>query len=105
MAIVKVRKHVVFLKEECDVSIRRPHKRVKFLLKRGHIYTENTYRCHFTEGREGHVYTEGKLLVQKWDISILRLRKGITLLKEKGKSIFWVRKDDTLLRKIGTCFQ
>ena len=41
------------------MAVSRPHKVVRFLIKKGHIYTENTYRCHFTEGREGHVYSEG----------------------------------------------
>jgi len=50
MSIVKVRKHVVFLKAECDVSTRRSHKRVKFLLRKKHIHTGITYRRHFIEG-------------------------------------------------------
>jgi hypothetical protein len=61
MSIMKVRKDVIFLKEKLDVAIRMPPKYVTILIKkRRHIYTENTYKCHCTEGREVHVYTEGK---------------------------------------------
>ena len=35
MSIVKVRKGVVFRKEKLDVAIRRPHKHVMFLIKKG----------------------------------------------------------------------
>jgi hypothetical protein len=41
-SIIKIRKDVVFLKEMCDVSIRRQHKHVAFLIKNGHICTKNT---------------------------------------------------------------
>jgi len=35
MSIVKVRKDVVFLKEKWNVAIRRAHKHVMFLIKKG----------------------------------------------------------------------
>ena len=60
MSMVKVHKEVMFLYENWHVAVRRPNKHVTFMIKKtGHIYTENTYRCHFIEGRKVHVCTEG----------------------------------------------
>jgi len=39
MSIMKLRKDVIFLKENLDVSIRTPPKHVTFLIKKGaHLY-------------------------------------------------------------------
>jgi hypothetical protein len=58
--------------------------------KVGNVYTVATWRCHVTEGR--------------WDMSILWLRKDVTLLREGGTCLYWgYVKMSRYWGKRGTC--
>jgi len=71
---VKVRKDVVFLMEEWDVAIRKPHKLVTFLLKIVYIYTE--------------VRTDVTLLSEEKVMSILRVCEAVRLLVQSGIFVY-----------------
>jgi hypothetical protein len=71
MSIVKVRNDVLFLKEACDVAIRRPHKYVKFLTKKGGTSILKVHR-------------DVTVLRKERNLCIVRVSKAVRLLVQMG---------------------
>jgi len=68
--------------------ILRVRKEVMLLREMGHGYSEGTKRSHVTEGKGVHGYSEGTkrshVTEGKGGMVILRVRKEVMLLRERG---------------------